>query len=372
MNPDNIYTAYFNVGQHYTALVQPYALNLLGILILLEIATISLTYMMGDSDNPPAVLWSIVRLLFTGGFAYWWIIQSWTLGLYVVGSFNQLGQNLTGLSNLTPMQFLNTGLSMAKVIFSAPASDRLIPQVGAAMEQIALCFAILLIFLIVATLVVVTLTAFYLIVGPGSILIAFMPCRFTSVMAENYFTWLVRVGVIVMLFYVVLGTAEAFAIQYNTTLTSICHPVLAVTPLAVLGAVPVDVSSTMCSNPIPTTALLQVLADMMILAGICAGIPFAAGALVNHGVNMTLEHLASAKYLAGGIARPVTAATRALGHQISRAYNNNQTQTTLQQRMAAGADAASRVASSQPPPPNAYGVQPTQTLNGGAKPTSKI
>src|SRR5262249_46393825 len=134
----------------------------------------------------------------------------------------------------------------------------LIPNLGAAIEQIVLCFAIFIIFLLVATLVVLTLTAFYLIVGPGSMLVAFMPCRFTTAMAENYFTWLVRLGITVTLFYVVLGTAQDFALQYNTTLTAICQPTLAVTPLAVLGAVPVDVNSTVCTNPVPTTALLQI------------------------------------------------------------------------------------------------------------------
>src|SRR5690349_18722388 len=110
-DPSNIFTAYINVGQHYAAIIHPYAIDLLGSLILLEIVTISLTYIMGDSDNPPAVGWSIVRLVFCGGFAYWWQIQSWTLAVIVVGSFNQLGQVLTGLADLTPMHFLQTGLS---------------------------------------------------------------------------------------------------------------------------------------------------------------------------------------------------------------------------------------------------------------------
>jgi hypothetical protein len=69
-----------------------------------------------------------------------------------------------------------------------------------------------IIFVLIGVLVVVTLAAFYLIVGPGSMLVAFMPCRFTSTMSENYLTWLVRTGVMVMMFYVVLGTAQTFAL----------------------------------------------------------------------------------------------------------------------------------------------------------------
>jgi len=244
------------------------------------------------------------------------------------------------------------------VIWASPASARLIPNLGAAIEQIALCFAIFIIFLLIAALVIFTLTAFYLIVGPGSILIAFMPCRFTSAMAENYFTWLIRLGVILMMFYVVLGTAQHFAVQYNTILTNLCHPRLAINPLAVLGAVPVDVKSTVCDNVIPTGVLLQILADMTILAVICVGIPFIAGSLVNHGVNMTLEHLASAKYLAAGIARPIVQGMNAAAMHIRQSMRSTSS-TTLQQRMAAGAAAAARISPSMqattplhPPPGN--------------------
>jgi hypothetical protein len=375
MNPNDIYQAYFNAGQQYAAIVQPYALHLVGLLILVEIGTISITYMFGDSDNPPAAGWSIVRLLFTGGFAFWWAENAWPLAVTVVGSFDQIGQKLSGLPSLDPMQFLKTGMSLINVIWSAPATGRMVPDIGAALEQVVLCFAILIIFLIVAALVILTLTAFFLIVGPGSILVAFMPCRFTTSLSENYFTWVVRIGVIVMLFYVVLGTAQEFALQYTTTLNAVCKPVLAVDPLAALGAIPLSVTTTVCSNPIPTDEMIQILADMIILAFICAGVPFIGGALVNHGINMTLEHLASAKYLASGIGRAVAGTLSTVSHQISQAVNNHQQQTTLNQRMAAGAAAAQQVSSSQPqtpPAPNVYGVQSTQALPVGARQTTQI
>jgi P-type conjugative transfer protein TrbL len=374
VNPNDIYTAYFNAGQHYAAVIQPYALHLLGLLILMELVTIGITYMM-NSDDMPELCWRICRLVFTSGFAYWWLIQAWTLALIVVGSFDQLGQTLSGLSNLTPMHILEQAINLCKVILASPASARLVPDLGAAIEQIALCFMILLAFGLIALLAVVTLVAFYLIVGPGSILIAFLPCRFTATLAENYFTWLVRLGVILMLLYVVLGTAEKFAVQYNATLTSICQPVLAVTPLAALGIVPLDVSSTVCSNPIPVAALLTIAADMLILAGICVSIPFIGAALVNHGINMTLEHFASAKYLASGVARPIARAIAGAGRQMIQHTRSSYQQATLQQRLAAGAAASARIASSQAPPapaPNAYGVQPTQSFTNGDRSTTKI
>jgi P-type conjugative transfer protein TrbL len=362
-----IFTAYINAGQHYAALTVPYALDLLKLLVFIELITIGLTYVM-DSDDPPVLLWRIVRLLFTSGFAYWWITQAWTLGIIVVGSFNQLGQNLTGLPDLTPMHFLQIGTNLAKVIWTAPASDRLMPDVGAALEQVVLCAAVLFIFLVIAAMVTLTLTAFYLILGPASILVGFLPCRFTTSMAEGYFNWLVRTGVILLFFYVVLGTAQTFAQQWTLTVGTACNPTLAITPLAALGAIPIDVHSTVCTNAVPTQMLIDLVADMVILGVICLGIPFMAGSIVSHGVNMTLEHLASARYLATGLARPLGQAIASLSRQISRSTSNNQSK--LEQRMAAGAAAAAAMRPSnqattqlpKPPPNNAFGVPRTKPL----------
>ena len=75
-SPTDIFTAYFTASQHYSAAVIPYALDLFAGLTLVEVVTVALTYMM-NSDDLPELGWRIVRLLFTSGFAYWWIINSW-------------------------------------------------------------------------------------------------------------------------------------------------------------------------------------------------------------------------------------------------------------------------------------------------------
>jgi P-type conjugative transfer protein TrbL len=371
VDPSTIFTQYINLGQNFAVLTRPYALTLLGSLILLEIGLIAVTYMTGGSDDPPAMLWSVVRLVFTGGFAYWWLIQSWTLAVIVVGSFNQLGQNLTGKPDLTPMMFLNTGLSIAKTIWAAPSSSRMVPNFGVALESVVLCAAILIIFLLIAALATMTIAAFYLITGPGSILIAFMPCRFTSAMSEGYFTWLMRVGVIVLFLYVVLGTAQTFANNYNTTLTAACNPVLATGPLPALGITPVDTSVTTCANPIPVDMLIQILADMVILASFAIGIPLIASALVGHGVNMTLEHLASAKYLASGSMRGLARAIGGLSYVVNKMAQRSNNQSTLNERMQAGAAAAANLRSggattplSSPPPPPFSPPPPSGGWNG--------
>jgi hypothetical protein len=142
---------------------------------------------------------------------------------------------------------------------------------------------------------------------------------------------------------------------------NVCKPVLSAGPLATLGLAPLSVDAVKCSNPIPTDELLQIFLDMALLAGICGAIPFIAGALVSHGVNMTLEHLASAKYLAGGTVRTLSAAIGGLAHQVSRLAQHMHQHTTLNQRMEAGAAAAARTSPTTPltppssPPPSSGG-----------------
>jgi hypothetical protein len=147
-----------------------------------------------------------------------------------------------------------------------------------------------------------------------------------------------------------------------------------------LGGPPIIVSATTCTNPIPVASLLTLFADVVILAFIAVGVPFTAASIVSHGVNMAIEHLASARYLAGSVARPMVRAMSGMAHQFHRMTRSNN-QSRLEQRLAAGAAAAAANRPSQavttrlprPPAVNAFGVQSTTGLSGSAsRQTSKI
>jgi P-type conjugative transfer protein TrbL len=373
--PTDIFDAYFGASQHYAALITPYAMHLLYALILLEITTIGVSWMMG-SDDLPELLWRIVRLVFTGGFAWWWVTNSWNLGLIVLGSFNQLGFDLTGIPGLTPMALIRTAAHIASMIFSAPSTGRLIPDFGIALEEVLLSGLIYIIFIIIAALAIFVIIGGYIILAGSNILVAFLPNRWTTALTEGYFPWVVKTGVVIFFFYLVLGIAQSLMVRWDTTVSAICGPVAAALPSPFLGSTPTMVPAVTCSTPIPVDVLSLLLADTIVLAIICIGIPFTAGAIVQSGSHMALEHFAAAKYLAGSAVRPI-------GRVISTAYNayrstatNNQSK--LQQRIAAGANAAAQVAANRQttplPPVNAYGVQRTQTLpqNNGAKATTTI
>jgi P-type conjugative transfer protein TrbL len=382
MGLEDIYTPYFDASQHYTAIITPYAVHLLYVLILLELTTIGLTWMAGSNDDPPEILWRLVRLIFTGGFAYWWIYNAWTLGMIVIGSFNQLGVVLTGQPGLTAIAFLRSALRLSQLLFSAPGASGLLPDLALRIEEFLLSNVIFLVFLIVAALALFTITAGYIILAGGIIIVPFLACRFTSSLGEGYFTWIVKTGVVIFFFYLVLGIAESFVGRWGTGVAAICGAKAGISlPSPLLGAAPVAAPVLTCTVPIVIPDLLRLLADCVILAFIAVGVPFTAGAIVSHGVNAAVEHFAAAKYLAGSAVKPVA---RSITNATQRAFHKSESQSrsTLEQRLAAGAAAKNPPRQSQiatqrlphPPAINSFGVQRTQALPNGneAKPTSKI
>jgi P-type conjugative transfer protein TrbL len=382
MIPSDIFTAYFNMGQILAGKITPYALHLLYLLLIVETVTIGVTYVMG-SDDPPELLWRLLRLIFTGGFAYWWIVNSWALGLSALGGFNEIGVALTGNPKLTPTAFINVAVQLGKILWDAPSSARLIPNIALALGDFLIAIIILLVLLTVACLAIFTLAAGYLIIGPGSIVIALLPCRFTAPLAEGYFTWLVRTGMLILFFYIVLGVAQNFVQLWTTTLATTCAARITTVPIPTLVGPPIIRTAYTCTAPIPGATLLTLLADVLVLGFIAIGIPFIAGSIVAHGVSMALEHFAAAKYLTGSALRPVA---HTVGNAVRQAFHTSEshTQSKLEQRLAAGAAAAamnprpqSQTATQRlpkSPSSNAFGVQRTQGLpqGSGARSTTKI
>lgn len=341
MVPTDIFTAYYNAAQHYAALITPYALHLLWMLGFIETVTIGITHVM-DHDDAATLIWRIVRLVFTYFFALWWIENSWYLGLEVLGSFDQLGRDITGQPGLTPMVFITSATQLAKMLWASPSSARLIPNIALALGEILMAILIYIIFIIVAGLALFTIIAGYLLLAGGPIIVAMFPIRWLAPLTEGYFTWLMRTGVVILFFYLVLGIAQTFVANWVTSLTAICAPATGFLPSPLLGAAPVATPALVCANPIPADTLLTLLADALLLAIVSIGIPFIGGALVSHGVNMALEHLAAAGYLASlgaraghGVGKAAVAAAKGVS-----GHSSNTSQNALANRISAGADAA--------------------------------
>jgi hypothetical protein len=261
---------------------------------------------------------------------------------------------------------------MGEALLNGPSSDRMIPNIPLALAMIFISGWIVVILLIIAGLAIFEICAALTILGPGSFLVALLPLQFTKDLAQGYFTWLIRVGVIILFFFVIFGMSQNLIQQWTTNIANVCGSTLTTLPSPVLSAPAQLVSATPCIRPIPMHTLLTLMADVTILALIAIGVPFTAGSIVSHGVNMTLEHFATATYLAKSVGAPVAAAVGGLSHQIKRMGSAGYQQ--FQQRMKAGAQAAANTRPSTPRPsgPNQFGVKPTARLNpGGSKVTRK-
>jgi hypothetical protein len=178
-----------------------------------------------------------------------------------------------------------------------------------------------------------------LVIGPGSIFLAFMPCRFTSSLSENYFVWLVRTGALLLGFYVVLATCQHFAVLWNTTLQAACGSISTTLPVPFLGGPPTAAAAVTCIAAIPGDSVITLFFDILLLAVVGLSLPFILAAMAGHGVHLGLENLASARYLAGSTARNISNAVGDLSHQIQRMNQNISKRSTLQHRLAAGAAA---------------------------------
>ena len=344
MPPSTIFTNFFAIGERLAGAVAPYSLRLLWLLGLIELVTIAITYMM-ESDNPSEIGWRIVRLGFTFGFAWWWLTNAWTLGITVLGSFDAIGQGVTGLSGLNPSQFWAASWGIFKLLWDAPSSSSFFPNIAIAIGEIFIAIFIAVMFTLVAVTCLFFMSGALLILGPGSIFVSFTPCRWLSSLSENYFVWLIRMGAGLLGFYVVLFATNNLVAQWSATLTTACHPIVAAIRVPMAGGPPAVFHSAMCSQPIPGDTLLITFCDVIILAFLGIGIPFMMAAFAGSGVHHALEQLAAAKYLSGSALRGIGSAISGLTHVIQRMAHNSSQQTTLQERMAAGA-AAARASSS--------------------------
>jgi P-type conjugative transfer protein TrbL len=357
MTPQAFIDAFFNTGQIMAGQVQPYAMHLLGLLVLVEVLTIAITWMMG-SDDPPEIAWRIIRLLFYGGFGFWWLTSAFALGTTVIGSFDQIGRNIANApGGLAPSQFFDIAIRLVKILWNAPSSGRLLPSIGLDILEGLLIIIIMVLLGLIGAIAAFSLVATMLIIGPGSIFVSFMVCRFTSSLSENYFIWLVRTGGLLLGFYVVLDTIQQLVAKWYTALAGVCGPIAALLPVPALGGAPTATAATPCTAPIGVNDLITLFFCVLLVAIVGIGVPFILAAMAGHGVHLGLENLASAKYLGGGAIRNLSTAIRGLSHQVSRMMHQNQQQTTLNQRMEAGAAAAARTSSSAPttplrPPPS--------------------
>ena len=143
-----------------------------------------------------------------------------------------------------------------------------------AIVQGACCLAILFAFTILAAALLFTLVETYIAVGGGVILLGFGGNRFTASAAEGYFPFVIRVGVRLLFFYLVLAIGVQLASQWNTALATVCKPVPAALPWWTTYGVPLTkIITTVCSGTIPVSVMLDYAGLTLVFAIMTIGIP---------------------------------------------------------------------------------------------------
>ena len=155
--------------------------------------------------------------------------------------------------------------------------------------QGACCLAILFAFTISAAALLFTLVETYIAVGGGVILPGFGGNRFTASAAEGYFPFVIRVGVRLLFFYLVLAIGVQLASQWNTALATVCKPVPAALPWWTTYGVPLTkIITTVCSGTIPVSVMLDYAGLTLVFAIMTIGVPHTVSSLVGGSIGLAV------------------------------------------------------------------------------------
>lgn len=315
---DTIATQFYTAGLKYSLAIQPYALKLFFTLLLIDIVVTWIQYSAEGQLDPSFFLGRMIKHILSGGFIYLMIVNAFPWMTAVMSSFSAIGASVSGLPKLSPQTVLQLGGAMASTIFDTPANASLMSNFEIAIVQSVCGFFVLLAFTVTAAMLLFTLVESYLAVGGGIILLGFGGSRFTASAAEGYFPFVIRVGVRLLFFYLVLGVGVQLANQWNAALTAACKPVITAVPMISSYYVPPSkIMTTVCSGSISASDMLDFVGLSVVFAIMTIGIPHTVSSLVGGSIGLALAHAFEAAYIARTIVSPITSGLKKIHDGIS-------------------------------------------------------
>ncbi|MHB8383663.1 MAG: type IV secretion system protein [Candidatus Binataceae bacterium] len=207
MNFNEIATQFYNAGTGYSAAIQPYAVKLFIALLLIDILVTWIQFTAEGQLDSSHFLGRLIKHMLSGGFVYLMIVNAFSWMNAILKSFSAIGAAVSGLPALSPQGVLQIGVNTANTIFNSPANASISTNLEQAIVQSAAAFIVLLAFVITASMLLLTLVESYLVIGGGVLLLGLGANRFTAPAAEGYFGYVIRVGVRLLFFYLVLAVA---------------------------------------------------------------------------------------------------------------------------------------------------------------------
>src|ERR1700733_6004249 len=315
---------FYNAGIKYSSAIQPYALKLFFALFLIDIIVTWIQYTAEGQLDPSYFLGRMLKHILSGGFIYLMIVNAFSWMNAVITSFSDIGAAVSGLPNLSPQSVLQLGGRMPPSLFQPPASTSVMSNLEMAIIQSVSGFVVLLAFTITAIALLFTLVESYIAIGGGVILLGFGGSRFTAPAAEGYFPFVIRVGVRLLFFYLVLGVGVQLATQWNAAIMAACKPVPEAVPLISSYYVPPSkIITTVCSGVISTVVMLDYAALALVFAAMTVGIPHTVASLVGGSIGLALAHAFEAAYITQTIVRPITSGLKKIHDGVSSLAKGN-------------------------------------------------
>jgi type IV secretion system protein TrbL len=308
-NFNDIVAQFYSAASKYSAGIQPYAIKLFLALLLLDILVTWIQFTAEGQLDASHFLGRLIKHILSGGFVYLMIVNAFSWMNAVVKSFSAIGASVTGLPALSPQTVLQLGANMAGTIFDAPANASLMTNIELAIVQSVAAFFVLLSFVVTAAMLILTLIEAYLVVGGGVILLGLGANRFTAPAAEGYFGYVIRVGVRLLFFYLVLAVGVQMASQWSAALLAACKPVPATLPWwTTYGVPPSSIMTTVCSGSISVSTMLTYAALAIIFLIVTVAVPHMAASIAGGTIGLALSHAFEAAFVAQTVIRPITSA----------------------------------------------------------------
>jgi len=300
---------FYTAGANYSAAIQPYAVKLFLALLLIDILVTWLQFTAEGQLDGSYFLGRLIKHVLSGGFVYLMIVNAFSWMNAVIASFSQIGAAVTGLPALNPQTVLQLGTKMASTIFDSPANASVTTNLEQAIVQSVAAFIVLLAFVITAATLLLSLIEAYLVVGGGVILLGLGANRFTAPAAEGYFSYVIRIGMRLLFFYLVLAIGVQMANQWSAALIAACKPVPATLPWWTTYSVPPSsIMTTVCSGTISATDMLNYTAFSIVFMVVSVAVPFTAASISGGTIGLALSHAFEAAFIAQTVVRPITSA----------------------------------------------------------------
>ena len=321
-NFNDIVAQFYSAAAKYSAGIQPYAIKLFLALLLIDILVTWIQFTAEGQLDASHFLGRLIKHILSGGFVYLMIVNAFSWMNAVVKSFSTIGAAVTGLPALSPQTVLQLGANMAGTIFDAPANASMMTNIELAIVQSVAAFFVLLSFVVTAAMLILTLIEAYLVVGGGVILLGLGANRFTAPAAEGYFGYVIRVGVRLLFFYLVLAVGVQMATQWSAALMAACKPVPATLPWwTTYGVPPSSIVTTVCSGSLSVSTMLTYAALAIIFMIVTIAVPHMAASIAGGTVGLALSHAFEAAFIAQTVIRPITSALQTGFNRVAQLGN---------------------------------------------------